>query len=156
MYKLAEKLVYVAFSKGIMITTAESCTGGMVASAITSVSGSSHVFDRGFITYSYESKSEVLGVDPSMIKNLGAVSSEVAASMAIGALERSNADIAISITGIAGPTGATETKQVGLVYFAIYKDNKIHNFEKQFKGDRDSVRHSASYFALEKLLEFIR
>src|SRR4051812_19475065 len=118
MYKLVENLISIAISKQQTIATAESCTGGMMSSFITSVSRSSAVFDRGFITYSYESKTEILGVDPVLIKTHGAVSQEVAVEMAVGALKHSNASIAVSITGIAGPTGSTDDKPVGLVHFA--------------------------------------
>ena len=155
MYKLAEKLVNLAASKSKTIATAESCTGGMIASNITAIPGSSLVFERGFITYSYESKSEILGVDANLIKRLGAVSKEVAIAMAIGALKKSNADISISITGIAGPSGGTQSKPIGLVHFAIYQNNTINSYEMHFSGDRQDIRTFASQFALQKLIEFV-
>ena len=103
---------------GLMIATAESCTGGLVAAALTSVAGSSLVFERGFVTYSNRAKMEMLGVPGGLIEEHGAVSEQVARAMAEGAIEHSRADLAVSITGIAGPTGGSREKPVGLVHFA--------------------------------------
>lgn len=155
MYELSKQLVFAAKNKSLKIATAESCTGGMVGSAITEIAGSSEVYDRGFITYSYESKTEQLGVDPVTIKEMGAVSQEVAEQMAIGAYKHSNANITIAITGIAGPTGSTTNKPIGLVHFAICMNGNVKSFHMNFSGNRNEIRSKASAFALEKLLESI-
>ena len=151
--QLAQKLVSKAKAHNFKLAIAESCTGGIVCSSITSVPGSSEVFDRGFITYSYESKTEVLGVDAKLIINKGAVSQEVAAEMAKGALAKSAANLAVAITGIAGPTGGTPSKPVGLVWFATAKNSEVKTYHFNFTGDRNSVREKASIKALELLLE---
>lgn len=156
MFELAKQLVEAAKKNNLKVTTAESCTGGMVGAAITSVAGSSEIYDRGFITYSYESKTDQLGVDPTIIKELGAVSQEVAEQMAIGAYKNSNANLTVAITGIAGPTGSTANKPIGLVYFAICLNGEVKAFQKKFSGDRQEVRTKASIFALEKLIESLR
>lgn len=155
MIELSKKIVKLAKAKKIMIAVAESCTGGIVSSCITSVPGSSEVFDRGFVTYSYESKTELLGVPAVLIEKQGAVSQEVAELMAIGALKNSNANLTVAITGIAGPTGGTKTKPVGLVHFASNYNGKVLHSQKNFAGDREKVRQSASVFALEMLLNCI-
>lgn len=116
----AEHLLEIARKRGIMIATAESCTGGLIAGALTDIAGSSDVFDRGFVTYSNAAKAEMLGVAPSLIEQYGAVSEEVAAAMASGAVERSDAQIAVSVTGIAGP-GGSDHKPEGMVCFGIAK-----------------------------------
>jgi nicotinamide-nucleotide amidase len=115
-------LITLCARRGLKVATAESCTGGLVAATLTEIPGSSAVVERGFVTYSNESKVELLGVDPTLIAQHGAVSDEVALAMAQGALARSRADIAVSITGIAGPGGATPTKPVGLVYFGLVRN----------------------------------
>ena len=116
--KLAHALVEQLRDHSLMLATAESCTGGLLSALITEIPGSSNVLDRGFVTYSNEAKTEMLGVPTSLIKNFGAVSPEVAQAMAIGAIKNSRAQITLSITGIAGPGGGTEAKPVGLVHFA--------------------------------------
>jgi len=114
----AERLLALCRRRGLKIATAESCTGGLVAAALTAIAGSSDVVDCGFVTYSDEAKQKMLGVPAAMLKRHGAVSAEIAAAMAKGALRKSRADLAVSITGIAGPGGGTKQKPVGLVYFA--------------------------------------
>jgi nicotinamide-nucleotide amidase len=114
----AQELVDYARTTGVMMTTAESCTGGLISALITEIPGSSDVFDRGFVTYSYEAKTELLGVPKNIIQAHGAVSAEVAKRMAEGALLRSNGDIAVSVTGVAGPGGIPH-KPAGLVHFAL-------------------------------------
>ncbi len=146
-------IIQNAARMGVKIVTAESCTGGMLATALTSVPGASEVFECGFITYSYESKSAVLRVDPGLIHEHGAVSSEVAIEMALGAARITNCDMAISITGIAGPGGATADKPIGLVYFAILFHGEIQVFTKRFDGDRHAVRSQSVDFALSKINE---
>lgn len=108
-------------TQGLKLTTAESCTGGLISACLTEVAGSSDVFERGFVTYSNEAKSEMLGVDAALIERHGAVSEEVARAMAEGALSRSRADIAVAVTGIAGPSGGSAEKPVGLVHIAAQR-----------------------------------
>jgi nicotinamide-nucleotide amidase len=114
----AKRLLAQCRARGLKIATAESCTGGLVAGALTDIAGSSDVVDRGFVTYSNEAKHEMLGVPNATLKKFGAVSRQTAEAMARGALKHSDADLAVSITGIAGPGGATPGKPVGLVHFA--------------------------------------
>lgn len=117
--KAAEQLLAYLRADGKMIATAESCTGGLIAGALTEIAGSSDVVDRGFVTYTNSAKAECLGIDAALIERVGAVSEDVARAMAEGALARSRADVAASVTGIAGPGGATPTKPVGLVHIAV-------------------------------------
>jgi nicotinamide-nucleotide amidase len=147
-------LVRALKEKGWKIATAESCTGGLVAAAITDVAGSSEVFDRGFVTYSNNAKSEMLGVAAALIAQHGAVSEAVALAMATGALRHSKADISISITGIAGPSGGSAEKPLGLVHFACATHSKTKHLEVRF-GDlgRAVVRQAALRQALQLVLE---
>lgn len=141
--------------RGLKIATAESCTGGMVAAALTDIAGSSDVFERGFVTYSNEAKQELLGVAGDTLSGHGAVSEETALEMARGALARSRADIAVSITGVAGPGGGTEEKPVGLVWFAVAQRGghaRVHRRPFPDEG-RGAIREAATRFALELLLE---
>ncbi len=137
---------------GLRIVTAESCTGGLVAALLTEIPGSSAVVERGFVTYSNEAKSEMLGVLPDLIATHGAVSEAVARAMAEGALARSRADVAVAITGIAGPGGATETKPVGLVHFGLALQGRTAALERRY-GDlgRSTVREKAVEDALNLL-----
>lgn len=143
----------------LMIATAESCTGGMLSSTLTSIAGSSKFFDRGFITYSNLAKQKMLGVDADILKKFGAVSEETARQMAIGCLEKSAADLAISITGIAGPDGGTPQKPVGLVCFGLaISSNSRYDAESysfHFTGDRTAIREKATLKALELIQKFI-
>lgn len=135
-----------------LVTTAESCTGGLVAAALTSVAGSSAVVERGFVTYSNQAKTDMLGVTETLIARHGAVSGEVAAAMAQGALRHSRAEIAVSITGIAGPGGGSPEKPVGLVHFALARRGHApQTHHRVFAGDRDQVRLAAALFALTLL-----
>lgn len=139
---------------GLRLVTAESCTGGLIAKTITDIPGSSAVFERGFITYSNESKEELLAVPHETLEKHGAVSAEVAACMAAGALEHSNADIALSCTGIAGPDGGTDEKPVGLVYIGLAaKNRQPESFEHRFNGDRTSIREQTCAAAVSHALE---
>jgi nicotinamide-nucleotide amidase len=140
---------------GLLLVTAESCTGGMIASAITDLPGSSKIFERGFVTYSNEAKIELLGVSEETLDDLGAVSSETAIEMAEGALKNSKADVVLSVTGIAGPDGGSEDKPVGLVYIGFGNKEKISYLEKKYEGDRDSIRQQTAKDALNSVLEFI-
>ncbi|MEO1038150.1 MAG: CinA family protein [Pseudomonadota bacterium] len=152
---LAGQLVRVAGTKSLMVATAESCTGGLVAGAITEIAGSSAVFDRGFVTYSNAAKAELLGIDPGLIDRFGAVSGEVARAMAEGALARSYADIAISITGIAGPGGGSADKPVGLVWFGLAASGRHTRIVEHRFGDvgRSIVRALSAETALQLLIE---
>ncbi len=138
------------------IATAESCTAGGVSYSIAHISGSSDYFDRGFATYSNKAKHEILGVSWAALNCFGAVSEEVALYMAQGALKRSEADIAVSTTGIAGPTGGTREKPVGLVYFGLATKGKNKVYKKIFTGNRKMVRDKATRFALGMVIEFIK
>ncbi|MBI1394261.1 MAG: nicotinamide-nucleotide amidohydrolase family protein [Alphaproteobacteria bacterium] len=149
-WRLAQGIVDKAGGAGLLIATAESCTGGLVGAALTSVPGSSAIFDRGFTTYSNEAKADMLGVPFAMIDCYGAVSRQVAKAMAIGAIERSRADIAIAITGIAGPSGGNAEKPVGLVWFGFVRRGARARAERRVfvHGDRDFVRAKATTAAL--------
>jgi len=139
--------------KHFRIALAESCTGGLVCQHLTNIPGSSVWFDRGFITYSNESKIELLKVNQNTLLKFGAVSEEVASEMALGALNESQAQIALSITGIAGPSGGSIDKPVGTVFFAIAHQNKIiFNASKVFPGSRENIRESSCLFALNQVL----
>jgi len=149
-WSLAQQIVDKAGAEGLMIAAAESCTGGMVAAALTDVPGSSAIFDRGFVTYSNEAKSEMLGVRNETIACHGAVSQWVAREMAKGAISNSRADIAVATTGIAGPTGGSEHKPVGLVWFALATRSGAIRAERRLfvDGGRDFVRLRATETAL--------
>ena len=144
--------------KGFKIATAESCTGGLVAALLTEISGSSAVVERGFVTYSNEAKTELIGVSADLIAAHGAVSEPVARAMAEGALAHSRADVAVAITGVAGPTGGTATKPVGLVHFGLaQKGSPTIHLERRY-GDlgRENVRRRAVEDALSLLEQAIR
>jgi len=147
---LPEVVLDLLKEKGKMLATAESCTGGLVAKRITDVPGSSDGFERGFVTYTNRAKQELLGVSSETLEKHGAVSSETALEMASGALERSGADIAVAITGIAGPTGGTEEKPVGTVHIALAdEDGTWENRFNFSRGDRTQVRELTAQAALE-------
>lgn len=151
---LAAEVVRFCGHRDLTLASAESCTGGLVAALVTEIPGSSKVFDRGFVTYSNDAKTACLGVAPLLLEEFGAVSREVARAMADGALAHSNADIVVSITGIAGPTGGSLEKPVGLVYFGYGRRNEgVATVEKRF-GDlgRGNVRLAAVMNALELVL----
>lgn len=150
------QLEQLCLQKKLVLVTAESCTGGGVAYAITSIAGSSRWFDRGFVTYSNTSKQEMLGVEANTIEKCGAVSEEVAIEMAIGALNHSQADISLAITGIAGPEGGSPQKPVGTCYFAWGGSVFDSLSELQcFAGDRHAIRSQAIQFSLAKLITLI-
>lgn len=138
--------------RGGTIATAESCTGGMIAAAITDVAGSSEFFDRGFITYSNPSKIDLLGVSPYTLEQHGAVSEQTAAEMARGAIDKSRADYALSVTGIAGPGGGSAEKPVGLVFIGLaVRGGDVQTFRHHFTGDRADVRAQTVRAALTHL-----
>jgi nicotinamide-nucleotide amidase len=139
------------------LVTAESCTGGLVAGYLTEVPGSSLWFERGFVTYSNLAKQEMLAVPKELIEQFGAVSQEVASAMAIGALQHSIGDIALSVTGIAGPDGGTINKPVGTVWFAwATRDGSLNTAKKQFTGTRQEIRLAACHEALQGVLMLIK
>jgi nicotinamide-nucleotide amidase len=146
---LAQSVLDACRARGWHVATAESCTGGLVAGALTAIAGSSDVVERGFVTYSNEAKSELLGVPPETIAAHGAVSSETAAAMAEGAVARAPVDLAISVAGVAGPGGGSATKPVGLVIFGLARRDGLCRTERRiFDGDRSAVRHAALQVAL--------
>lgn len=148
--------VSAAFNaKQYMLATAESCTGGGIAHVLTEIPGSGDWFDCGFITYSNTAKNEMLGVPDAVIAQFGAVSEEVAAAMVAGALDNSNADVAVSTTGIAGPTGAVPGKPIGTVCFGWARGDVVHTERLVFQGDRRAVRDQAVAHALRGLLRFV-
>ena len=155
---LSRSLLDLCRMRKLTIATAESCTGGLVAAALTDVPGSSDVVDRGFVTYSNDAKRAMLGVKAITISTFGAVSKETATAMAIGALEKAGVDLAVSITGIAGPGGATPGKPVGLVHLAVAaRDGRIINRECRFGAiGRSSVRARSVVEALRMLMELAR
>jgi nicotinamide-nucleotide amidase len=137
----AEALLALLRARQLKLATAESCTGGLISATLTAIAGSSDVVERGFVTYSNEAKREMLGVSEESLAAAGAVSEEVARAMAEGALERSRADIALSVTGIAGPGGATATKPIGLVFIGAAVRGRALMVERNvFPGDRAAVR----------------
>lgn len=154
----AGKLLETCRAHGVMVTTAESCTGGLIAGTLTEIAGSSDVVERGFVTYSNESKNELLGVPSQLIATEGAVSEPVALAMAKGALKRSNADISVSVTGIAGPGGGSAEKPVGLVHIAATNKTGIIIHRKCLFGDksRKEIRMltiAAAFDLIEELLK---
>jgi nicotinamide-nucleotide amidase len=136
-----------------MLVTAESCTGGWVAQALTSIAGSSDWFERGFITYSDDSKQDLLGVRSETLTRHGAVSEETAREMAQGALERSKGTLALAVTGVAGPGGGSAAKPVGMVCFAWASKGAVRSETQRFSGDRESVRKQSVIRALQGVLE---
>jgi nicotinamide-nucleotide amidase len=152
---LARLLVDECRERRLRLVTAESCTGGLVSAAITSVPGASEVFERGLIVYSNRAKQELLGVPGDLIADYGAVSEPVARMMAEGALEQSNAHVSVAITGVAGPGGGTELKPVGLVHFATARTNQsvMHRVERFGDLGRTEIQMSAAQLALELLRE---
>ena len=155
---LSRSLLDLCRMRKLTIATAESCTGGMVAAALTDIPGSSDVIDRGFVTYSNDAKRAMLGVKASTLATFGAVSKETAQAMAVGALEKAGVDLAVSITGIAGPGGATPGKPVGLVHFAVAaRDGRIVHHECRFGAlGRSTVRERSVIEALRMLTDLAR
>lgn len=153
---IATQLGQIALAKNAVIATAESCTAGGIACAITQVAGSSEWFDRGFVTYSNQSKEDLLGVRHETLASFDAVSEQAAKEMVAGALARSEANVAVAVTGIAGPGGAVAGKPVGTVYIAWGRKGENPIVERhQFDGDRQAVRESTVKTALEGLSRLI-
>lgn len=154
---IAEHVLNAFRAEGLRVATVESCTGGLIAAQLTSIAGSSDVFERGFVTYSNEAKAEAVGVPPELIEENGAVSSPVAAAMASGGLERSNADACVAVTGIAGPGGGSDEKPVGLVFVAVAIRDGQGAYVEEFRfgaRPRDEIRNSTVKMALEMLLAY--
>jgi len=138
--------------RGLRLCTVESCTGGWIGELVTATAGSSNWYDRGFITYSNDAKIELLGVDPALIRQHGAVSEETVKAMVNGGLERSSADLVVAVSGIAGPGGGGDERPVGTVCFAwIRRDDPVHTATMRFSGDREAVRRQTVIHALRTL-----
>ena len=155
--EMAKEAIKSAIKNNFKIATAESCTAGLICATLTEVPGSSAAVDRGFVTYSNEAKNEMLGVDAELIESKGAVSEEVARAMADGALKNSNADLAIAVTGIAGPDGGTADKPVGLVHFALSSNGREKRHDRKIFSamDRESVRAATVEHALVMVIETV-
>lgn len=154
--RLAELVGVAMQQRGLILATAESCTGGWVAQVVTSVPGSSQWFDRGFVTYSNSAKQEMLGVSEATLIQYGAVSEPVVAQMVAGALSRSHAQVALAISGIAGPDGGSQEKPVGTVCFAWgVKDQPVVTRRLHLPGERQEVRRQAMIYSLNGLLELL-
>jgi nicotinamide-nucleotide amidase len=153
--ELAQQVGAALKARGLKLVTAESCTGGWVSMALTAVAGSSDWFERGYVTYSNAAKRDDLGVQEETLRRHGAVSEETAREMAAGALKRSGGQVALAITGIAGPTGGTLGKPVGTVSFAWARGGKISSETRRFDGDRENVRRQSVLHALHGLLQLL-
>ena len=141
--------------KGFKLVTAESCTGGMIAAACTDLAGSSAWFERGFVTYSNDAKTELLGVEERVLRRAGAVCGPVAQAMAEGALAHSRAQVAVAVTGVAGPTGGSPAKPVGTVWFGFALPGQVVTEKCHFEGDRAAVRQATVRHALNRLLALL-
>lgn len=135
---------------------AESCTGGWAAKCLTDLAGSSAWFERGYVTYSNRAKQEMLGVSAQTLEKYGAVSEAVVQEMAQGACKQANTEVSLAISGIAGPTGGTDDKPVGLVWFAWSINRQVESYSEIFEGDREAVRQQAVIVAIEKLLDYLK
>lgn len=153
--QLVEQLAEMLKVQRRMLVAAESCTGGWIAKSCTDIAGSSEWFERGFVTYSNNAKQQMLGVRETTLEEYGAVSEAVVAEMAAGALMHSPADLAVAISGIAGPGGGSNEKPVGTVCFAWASGKKIFTVREQFDGDRDAIRKAAVLHALEGLIRHV-
>jgi nicotinamide-nucleotide amidase len=153
MYELAERLGAELKRAGLMIATAESCTGGWISEAITAVPGSSEWFERGFVTYTYISKREMLGVSSDTLGEHGAVAEPTVREMAAGAVARSHAQVSVAVSGTAGPTGGSPGKPVGTVCFAWSHAGEVTSETRRFDGDREAVRRQAVAHALTGVLK---
>ncbi|MEO1939902.1 MAG: CinA family protein [Candidatus Thioglobus sp.] len=140
-------------NKSFTISVAESCTGGNLSALLTSISGSSVYFDRGYITYSNQAKVDMLNVQTASLKSFGAVSEQIATEMVKGVMKNSNSDIGVSVTGIAGPTGGTKNKPVGMVCFGFCIQDKCFSITQNFKGNRETVVASSVDFVIQTLVD---
>jgi nicotinamide-nucleotide amidase len=150
---LVTELAQLLQKRNWMLTTAESCTGGLIAAACTDLAGSSLWFERGFVSYSNAAKSQLLGVEPELIAAHGAVSQAVARAMAVGALSHSQAQVAVAVTGVAGPSGGSPDKPVGTVWLAWALGAEVETERRQFTGDRHAVRQATVECALRGLID---
>lgn len=155
-HALCAQLAQALLDRQWRMATAESCTGGLIAASCTDLAGSSAWFERGFVTYSNEAKSELLGVDPALIAAQGAVSEVVARAMAFGAVRQSRAQAAVAVTGVAGPSGGSPDKPVGTVWFGFSVDGRLSSELQHFDGDRHAVRQASVEHALRRLLALVR
>jgi len=153
--EILKKIFIILKEKSLKIATAESCTGGLISHTLTNISGSSEFFDRGIVSYSNTAKIELLGVPEELLEKFGAVSEQVAKTMAEGVRKKSNVDIGIATTGIAGPTGGTKEKPVGLVYISISSTNNTIVKKFKFEGSRLENKESTCNAAINLLLDFI-
>lgn len=147
-----ERAVQILMEKGYEITTAESCTGGMIAATLINVSGISEIYKEGYITYANEAKQKLLGVKKETLNTYGAVSEQTAYEMALGAAKAADAEVCLAVTGIAGPGGGSEEKPVGLVYIGCSVDGNVTVSKNLFQGDRLSIRKQATQKAIALLL----
>ena len=155
MNELAQKVGEALKARGLMLVTAESCTGGWAAMALTAIAGSSDWFERGYVVYSNAAKREELGVSEDTLTRHGAVSEETAREMAAGALNNGRGQVALAITGVAGPSGGSRDKPVGTVCFAWARGGKISSETRRLDGDRESVRRQSVLHALQGVLELL-
>ena len=153
---LVAKLADLLLARKLMLATAESCTGGLIAGACTDLAGSSGWLERGFVTYSNEAKSEMLGVDAALIAAHGAVSESVARAMAEGAVAHSRAQVSVAVTGVAGPTGGSADKPVGTVWFGWSVGGEVRTERRRFDGDRAAVRAATVHHALQNLVGLLQ
>ncbi len=154
-HDLCRLLADLLLKDGIKLATAESCTGGMISAACTDLAGSSDWFERGFVTYSNEAKTELLGVDAASIAQHGAVSEAVVRAMAFGAVRHSLAQVSIAVTGVAGPSGGSAAKPVGTVWFGFSTKGLLHSEMMRFEGDRAAVRQQTVLHALRRVLTLL-
>ena len=152
---LVLRLADALLERKLLLATAESCTGGLISAACTDLAGSSDWFERGFVTYSNAAKTELLGVDAALIAKEGAVSESVARAMAFGALRHSHAQVAVAVTGVAGPSGGSAAKPVGTVWFGFALGGQLVSEVRRFNGDRAAVRASAVEHALRRMIELL-
>lgn len=152
---LVGRLADLMLNKGWLLASAESCTGGLIAAACTDLAGSSNWFERGLVTYSNDAKTEMLGVDAALIASHGAVSEPVVRAMAQGAITHSKAQVAVAVTGVAGPSGGSRAKPVGTVWFGFMVDGRLSSEVKRFDGDRAAVRAATVQHALQRLVQLL-
>ncbi len=152
---LCAQLAHLLLERGVKLVTAESCTGGLIAAACTDLAGSSAWFERGFVTYSNDAKIELLGVEPRLLRRAGAVCEGVARAMAQGALAHAKAQVAVAVTGVAGPTGGSAAKPVGTVWFGFAVPGQVLTEKCHFDGDRAAVRAATVRHALARLVKLL-
>ena len=150
-----DQLAHLLLSQSLKLAAAESCTGGLISAACTDLAGSSAWFERGFITYANEAKTEMLGVEEHLLQRFGAVSEPVARAMVTGALAHSHARVAVAVTGVAGPTGGSPEKPVGTVWFGFAVPGQVLTEMRHFEGDRAHVRHATVQHAFARLVQLL-